>query len=206
MNRSEKIETVWSWRGEGGRRHFVEPGDGFVITSGDMSSSAVDALEVCHVVDGWEVTAVLQPGDEGAQVAEIRWRAPDGASVPILDSTVWRRLRLGALHRQITADLRSIVLLLPAAWHRGYRAPRPGRGGHPVSYYAGLVRDYLDACAEGPRPMERLTAELRYPNSRTVVNAQLTRAERLGLIEGRSPGRAGGMMTDRCRRVLEGDA
>ena len=81
-------------------------------------------------------------------------------------------------------------------------ASRPGRRGRPDVQFAQLADAYVRALGTGrPSPVQ-MVAQALYISPDTARNA-LHEARRRGLLTRPPPGRAGGQLTDKARRLLE---
>lgn len=76
--------------------------------------------------------------------------------------------------------------------------PRPGRAGRPDRSYAVLAQRY--ATLGGSNRVQQLAGETNYSPSR--VAGLIHEARRRGLLTAGPPGRAGGELTEKARRLL----
>jgi hypothetical protein len=185
----------------------VTVGRGYAIADGDLRDGDVHSITVEHDLGeiGWRIRIELSLDDAGNLGVSRMVFEPEG-SAGELDGELWKRLRLGDLHQAIRTELPFVQMLLPHVWMRDFKVPRPGQKGHSIEHYALWVQRYLDACADenhGRAPMKALVEQ--YPGyDRKLINLWLARAEELGLLRGRAQGKAGGTMTAKCRRILDG--
>lgn len=208
---AETSTVSWAWRDRSDLIEQIRVGRTknrlrYVMTDGRVADADVDAILVTETLDdGWQVRVELGLDDVDGSVAvrQVTVARVDGTPGQ-LKSDVLRSLRLGRLLRQIEEDVPFVVMNMPSDWHRGFVAPRPGKRGHPPHYFAMWVSRYVDACAANPRaPMKALIEQ--YPEmNRKTINAILLRAERENLLTDRVPRKAGGTMTAKCRRILDG--
>jgi hypothetical protein len=77
---------------------------------------------------------------------------------------------------------------------------KPGRPAEPLEMYADLARDYVLAASRSRTPLNELARTWKMAPS--VLRGRVTRARRLGLLEGARPGLPGGVLTDRAHEVL----
>lgn len=157
--------------------------------------------------DGWKVRGVCGYRDGRVRLEEVTFRPPAGEDTITDLKAQMRRLRLPWVAREWEYVLkRGWWAELPEEWRNGLsESPRPGRLGHPPAFYAEWVEKYLAACGRTGTP----TAELvkTHPGeSPQSISRYLQKAERDGLITDRpGRGKAGGTMTDKCRRILAGE-
>lgn len=81
---------------------------------------------------------------------------------------------------------------------------RPGRAGHPDTYYAGLAVRY-EAWQTTGAPLEALV-DGEHVSTVSALRAQLHTARRKGFLTDAPKGRAGGMATGKARDLLESGA
>jgi hypothetical protein len=159
---------------------------------------------------GWPRWVVRLALDEDRIVVRELTLVPSSNDNEMPTTTIFTRNRLGELHRQLVSELQDPArqwLFLPEHWRgKSLTLPKPGRRGHPEAFYAMWVKRYVDALEREPRsPVKLLGEEHHY--SRGQIRSWLDKAERLGLLVGRpsgTTGRAGGRMSAKCRRILEG--
>lgn len=208
VNIHEKSIVEWRWRDAStGRVRSIQVGDRSVLADGDLREAKVDQVEVSQLLKDLQcrVTVLLALDDRTGSIGieEIRYKPVETPGH--LTRSQWNALKIGELQRVIEAKLPLVQMLLPDEWRRSFDAPRPGRRGHTIEYYALWVDRYLEACDEGRNktPMKMLIE--KHPGmSRSALNAIVEKAEVLKLIKGRTRGKAGGTMTAKCRRILDG--
>lgn len=160
-----------------------------------------------HLEDGSVAEAELWLGDDGTVRSRYTLTSPD--TTDVTEGLPWVR----SMIRPDVAQAWDQFIYGPSNWlqltdefRTGLRPRHPGRKGMPVADLALLVERYVTACVEDTEPMERLRT-LYYPDEpKARLNQRLRRAQELGLFTGRpGRGRAGGEMTDKCRRVRAGE-
>lgn len=181
------------------------PNAGVTIKSGSTPEQWQVILE-SDLEHGWKVRGVCVYRQGRVRLREVAFIPPDGEDTIADLKAEMRRLRLPWVARQWEYVLTQAKWAeLPEEWRTGIReSPRPGRAGHPPAFYAEWVERYLSAC-EGPTPVASLAAA--HPGvTPESIKRYLQKAEREGLIADRpGRGKAGGTMTDKCRRILAGE-
>jgi hypothetical protein len=82
--------------------------------------------------------------------------------------------------------------------------PRPGRRGRPDAFYARLAAQYVELLKTSSTPTKDLAAMRDYSASST--RDFLNQARKRGLLTRSDMGRAGGVLTDRARELLNASA
>ena len=181
-----------------------------LVTGREPEENVYVEYLIGHDGEGWYrwVVRLALDGDR-IVVRELSLVPPDSDN-EVPTTTIFARARLGELHRELVTELQSGQMqwiFLPEHWRgKSLTLPKPGRRGHPESFYAMWVKRYVDALEREPRSPVKLLAE-EHHYSRGQIRAWLDKAEHLGLLVGRPSGmtgRAGGRMSAKCRRVLEG--
>lgn len=85
---------------------------------------------------------------------------------------------------------------------------RPGRAGHPATYWARIARDYTQRLdARDPRPTQSLA--IAHGVSQNTATNWIKTCRQKGLLTAAPPGKAGGALTAAARRLIrelpEGD-
>jgi hypothetical protein len=174
----------------------------------------------------WEAHVRLEPEDGHPVVAELRvvpwvhWRDDEPATTPPggLRARQLRKLNLGAAvdaaYEELSFHFRRGAdpdLTVGRHIHRfsekAVAEPRhPGRRGRDDSFYATLAADYADKCKGGSRrPVKDLAKALGDTYTDTYVRDLLSEARRRGLLTRPQRGFAGGELTEKGRKALEGD-
>lgn len=182
------------------------PNVGGTITSGDRPERWKVTMS-SQLEDGWSITGVCIYRNGRVRIRDVTLTPPNDSDTIADLKQALRRIRMTWVAQEWEWVLaRSSWAELPPEWRSGVReSPRPGRSGHPPAFYAEWVERYLDACENHARPMNDLVADHPGVNA-SAIHRYLKRAEQLGLIADRpGRGRAGGTMTERCRRVLAGE-
>jgi len=159
--------------------------------------------------DGWVVDVTFTFDDEGVLGMEsVTIRTEDG-SLRDVNSTVWKRLRLGEFRKAAQAAWPSFRIRLGSGpdlgeWPEQLIGQGPGRRGHPAAHYALWAERYEQALAVAPRTPVKLLAE-QYHQDEQTIRAWLAKAEELGFFTrpNRNEGRAGGRLTAKGRALLE---
>ena len=81
------------------------------------------------------------------------------------------------------------------------RTPRPGRRGRPEKFYAEVAATYA-AHLRDPTPLKSTAAKLGIPEK--TVRHFLAQARDRGLLTKAPRGRAGGQLTEKGRKLLDG--
>lgn len=166
--------------------------------------------------DGDTLTLTTELEDESVAVAEL-WLGDDGVvrsrysltspeTTDVTEGLPWVR---SMIRPEVAQTWKGFIfegvpwLELSDEFRAGLRPRHPGRKGRPVADLALLVQCYVTACEESTEPMELLLSRDYPGETKQALNRRLRRAVDLGLMTKRpGPGRAGGEMTDECRRVL----
>lgn len=188
----------------------------------------VPATVVHDDLPGWQIRLVLdQDGSVESVCIEPRTTAgrlkryppghpkatPDVTS-PLppggVTSRLLRRLPLGELVDAVRSQLAETAQHVEHHGRAGRQAAasaeafarRPGRAGRGDRDYAEVAEMYVSILATGDlKPVETLAAEMFLSPSQ--IRNVLYEARRRGLLTKAAPGRAGGRLTDECRRILE---
>jgi hypothetical protein len=84
---------------------------------------------------------------------------------------------------------------------KGATVPKPGRRGHPDSFYAEIAQLYVSLVREGsPRPIEQIAEKAN--RSVAGVRDLVHSARAKGLLTASPPGKPGGELTDKALRLL----
>lgn len=155
-----------------------------------------------------EMTITVRAFDGSVGPCQISIEMVDGSSLP---RGVFTRLRITRVLEQIERDLQMPVIQYQlgvfdeSEWQDPFlQVPRPGRKGRHDWEYALWAARYVTACEEDPRkPMVLL--EARYPGKpANTIRAILNKARNRDLLtESPTKGLAGGVLTERAKRLLE---
>lgn len=150
---------------------------------------------------GWPITIEHELRDGVITPVRVRSEAEDGADPTIL----YRQLGGDALVQQTEAEMRQEFhwRLLPKEWQTAVLAKRK-RGRKPATplELALLAQEYEQAWeAEPRRPMAELAR--RRNESVDALRTRLDAARDGGLFEKRGPGKPGGFLTPKGRRLIE---
>jgi hypothetical protein len=124
-----------------------------------------------------------------------------------------RAIPVGEIKRAIAAELRKLgrpAFLTPElrrhlrALSKQYAAqPRPGRPGRSDADYAIVAAEYVALVESAHRSPTQAMAD-RYEQNAQTIGRWLHIARQRGLLTDAPKGRAGGDLTDKARRLLEG--
>jgi hypothetical protein len=154
----------------------------------------------------WAMNAIFDIDRPGSPLVELRLfpasQSPpaDGLTVDVL-----RSIRVSPLHVGVREYLQ---LPFNTKGHfdvdrnESGGARRPGRGGRKDRYYAEWSARYLNACRENERPIPLLAH--RYHLKESTIRGFLGEARRRGLLTPAPTGKAGGQLTDKAKRELDG--
>jgi hypothetical protein len=175
----------------------------------------------------WHVQAWFELRDGAPRVTEIRIRSAGGSSledaqgpagpkpeypfvpgrsVPSggITGDVLRKVSFNALHDAIGKDNASAETLA----HHGLdpdqdflRVRRPGRRGRDDGFYAAWADRYVSKCMTTRRPLPELAQEWHYKES--TIRDFVEQARKRGLLVGGSPGRAGGVLSEKAEEILQ---
>jgi len=161
------------------------------------------------LIAGWRITTRWKHRDGAVRCAGISIdESALTATTP--DTALFKKLNLGALHRQVEAEFRrpTTLFLLWEPWvstiaKDGIAIPRPGRRGRDQLYYAEWARRYVEACSIAPRsPLKHLVATSPAETEGTI-RAFLNRARAKGLLTKAPAGKSGGELTRKARELLK---
>lgn len=158
--------------------------------------------------DGWIVRVrLLKPADDhGTDVEAIELRRMAGDKG--VGSRMIRKMGLGGFLELVDDALEvdyRLGTLSDGGWRRKVR--RPGRSGRPEVFYAEWAQRYVDALSQAPRtPIQWLIDAEEVAGRERATAAQLrayvNRARERGLLTASPPGKAGGELTSKARRLL----
>jgi hypothetical protein len=161
--------------------------------------------------DGWNLRVEVVVAADGA----VGVRRFSFESVGGRPQRLPSRIDLGEVNEHIDHLLNesSLRLLLPPALRRKLNRRRPGQRGRPDMFYAERVAEFVDALGHEPRtPIRWLVDNVESPTDGSADakawRRWLAEAERRDLLADRpaaEEGRTGGTMTDKCRRLLDGE-
>jgi hypothetical protein len=192
-----------------------------------MNANSDGVFSVEDVQDGWHVHAWFELRDGAPRITELRLRSATGSTlraahgggepqpnygfeagrkVPLggITAEVLRSLSLKALHDALGKDNASAMLLGVHGFSadEDFRAMRqPGRRGRDDRFYVVWAQRYVATCATTRRPYPALAAEWNY--SERTIRDFVDKARKRGLLIGGSPGRAGGQLSAKAKRLLE---
>jgi hypothetical protein len=129
--------------------------------------------------------------------------ATQGTPTTDINVDVLRSVRLGMVRSRVHVLLREVVYVhVPRFRTRDFaKTRRPGRKGRDDLAYAKVAAEYVQHLGD-PTPVKTLAAKLGYSTS--LVRNVLHEAAERELLEGRQQGRAGGRLTDKARRLIDG--
>ena len=158
--------------------------------------------------DGTVVTATYALGADGVVRPGPLVLAPP-PDLDLTDTASWLTRHVNkAVSDAFQSHLYSSTnwLGLTDGFKAGLNKRQPGRRGLPLAELALLVQRYLAACEKTTQPMELLLTHEYHGLTKDVLNGRLKQAAKKDLIvRTGTKSRAGGEMTDRCRRVLAGE-
>jgi len=173
----------------------------------DQPDQVVAVTEVPGVPDSsLRVTTTAEEGRVGPR--QIVIEMTDGSVIP---PTLFARLRLSPVRRQLDYDLESPVIQChlkmfdEEAWSDPFaRQPRPGRRGRPDWHYALWSRRYVTALKKNPRKPVALLSDTYPGHSPETIRSYLNKARNRGLLtDPPKNGVPGGRLTKRCQLLLE---
>lgn len=180
------------------------PGDPFDPATVPDPPPWVDCMTVTD--DGAAVRLrLVVSGPEGEPtVTRVEVVNPDGA----LTRRYLRGVGLGQVVDEVGRVLAdwSVSRRLGDTWRR--EVHRPGRAGRPDVHYAEWARRYVEALEVSRSPIKHIVNDDRAKGDHRTeqeVRAKVNRARDRGLLTRPPKGRAGGELTDRCRRLLSGE-
>jgi hypothetical protein len=157
--------------------------------------------------EGWTITAHITFRDDGIAEASRYTIDPIDAASKEPAATVWRKLSVGAMRREIASALPLIAWTIGVEGGAAYSPPRPGRGGHSRLLYAQKAEAFVQALERNPdapyTELERVHPTIK----KSKWHGWLKRAEQLGFLIDRPPatsGKAGGRLSDDAIRLLAG--
>lgn len=184
--------------------------------------------------DGWVASYRLMVKEGRPVIAEVRIHLDDGrgqgnwseapADLPGegVPAQALRRLGLkvakeqfAAFHRELERDREFATLVPPSTYALGsaLHSRRPGRKGHPESFYVLFALAYLDRLGKGSahpikdlaaRPPVRISGYVsgRNVTSEASVRDIIHQARRKGFLTSSPPGRAGGHLTPKAKQAF----
>lgn len=172
----------------------------------------------------WEAHVRLEPEDGHPVVAEVRivpwvhWRDDKPSAPPPggLTARQLRKLNLGAavdaayeeLRFEFQTGTKPRSIFSPHRFSaEAVKEPRrPGRRGREDSFYAKLAANYVATYKRGSKtPVKDLAEALGETYKDTYVRDLLSEARRRELLTRPRKGFAGGDLTEKGRKALEGD-
>lgn len=149
----------------------------------------------------------------GVGLVRVRLGFVDGAPSPVelevhgaeLTARHLRKVGMLGIAAPVLDDW-AVGNFLGSAWSRS--AKNPGRAGRSDAFYAEWAQRYVSALEEDPaRPVDRIvSAELAAGGHAThaQVKAYVARARARDMLTAASPGKPGGRLTSKARRLLDG--
>jgi len=172
----------------------------------ELDESNPEQLDVIALIDGEMLVrlrlAKSEP-EEDPHVSQVEFRPVKGA----FSTRRMRRLGLGELQERVGDVLAAdhvIALLADGFWRR--RVARPGSVGRPDLYYAEWAKRYVEALAEDPKRPVRWILDKAAADGKFLTEAQVralvNRARERDLLTPSKPGKPGGELTAKARRLL----
>lgn len=158
--------------------------------------------------EGWTVSVDLEHRD--GEVVATRYSIDCPSGEPIRRAPMMGRLGLGKVGELVAEDIKTGFAKNPrlAGWADSFLAiPRVGRGTRPDRPYAEVAARYVEALQLAPKApirhmLEAEGIEVGGGETESSLRAKLNRARARGLLTAAPPGKPGGELTDKARRLL----
>jgi hypothetical protein len=191
---------------------FKVHGDYEIATESETDENGITTVYMTAGVGilGWRAQLAWRLGAEGrVYLHSLAFVRPEGEPIgeDVPGHELAKRLKLGAFARQASQELRrpSLIFWLPTEWGRALLAevaiPKPGRGREPV-FYAKWAAEYERAQEVTPRTPIKTLLEDWPDETEESIRSYLNRARSRGLLTAAEPGRAGGKLTAKAKRIL----
>lgn len=162
--------------------------------------STIDA--VAKRDDGWVIAVTYSLGDDGLVLGPIRLLPPDGTP-GTAGERVLRGLGFGRVTKELEAYLQDHLVLrhLGPRWRA--KRLRSGRSGTPDMVYALVAQRYVEAMKAAPRsPVRHMVDNSTEHETEAQIRWQLNQARGRGLLTAAPPGRPGGGLTPKAKKLL----
>lgn len=166
------------------------------------------SMSVVADLDGfpeWRVTVDFALADGAMMVRRVEVAPSSGAGPrESLSTRVLRAVQFREISNEawaLLADLGDVMPSVDNLAKEFRRTPRPGRRGRPDLVYAEAAAIYVASMTK-PAPLQATARALGIPEAR--ARSLLGEARRRGLLTQAPKGRAGGELTEKARRLLDG--